>query len=64
MNKKRTKIPDNKGWASFRIRGIKTSLDTLINNDNLSASVKIALHNALISIDEAVYQLDKEKQND
>ena len=62
MKKKRTIHQDNKGWASFRIRGIQTSLETLSNNQELSNKVRMKLLLAKQKIDEAVDFLDEERE--
>jgi len=61
MKRKKRKQKDNKGWASFRIRGIKTSLETLKSNQELSFEVKSYLSKALEEIGEAVDILNKER---
>jgi hypothetical protein len=61
MKKKRMN-QDNKGWASFRIRGIQTSLKTLADNKELSNKVRMKLLLAQQRIDEAVDFLDEERE--
>jgi len=63
MAKKKKKQPasSGKGWASFRIRGIKTSLMNLEVHPELSPYVRRKLGNALDQIVEAVAKLDEEK---
>ena len=59
--KKSQKASSGKGWASFRIRGMKTSLMNLEANEELSPYVRRKLSNALDQIVEAVAKLDEEK---
>ena len=60
--KRKTKGNEGKGWASFRIRGIKTSLQNLETHKELSTKVRRHLSKALDSIVEAVAILDEEKE--
>ena len=59
--RKKRKQNDSKGWASFRIRGIKASLETLKSNQELSFEVKKHLSKALGEIRKAVDILNKER---
>jgi len=64
MKRKKSKSQkglSGKGWASFRIRGIKTSLINLKIHEELSPYVRRKLSNALDQIVEAVAKLDEEK---
>ena len=66
MKRKKSKSQkglSGKGWASFRIRGIKTSLINLEVHPELSIKIRRCLSNALDSIVEAVAELDIEKEN-
>lgn len=58
----RTKNLSGKGWASFRVRGIKTSLKNLYIHPELSAGIQFALHEALYHVEDAVKILDEEKK--
>lgn len=64
MKKKsgKKKGDSGKGWASFRIRGIATSLKNLETHPELSIKCRRKLSTALDSIVEAVAILDEEKE--
>jgi hypothetical protein len=64
MAKKRKKsigASSGKGWASFRIRGIKTSLFNLATHVELSLDARQELEKAYDHIEKVVKILDKEK---
>lgn len=59
---KKKKPADSKAWASFRIRGIKTTLESLVENKELSQYVLNKLILALGQICYAVDKLDEERR--
>jgi hypothetical protein len=59
--KKSQKGNSGKGWASFRVRGIKTSLFNLKNHAELSQAIRDELALAFTYVEDAVKILDKEK---
>lgn len=59
---KKKKPPDSKAWASFRIRGIQTTLGTLAENKELHPYIREKLCQALEQIEHAVKRLDEERE--
>lgn len=59
---KKKKPADSKAWASFRIRGIQTTLENLEINTELSVFVRRNLSVALDAISRAVNRLDEERE--
>ena len=59
---KKKKPADSKAWASFRIRGIQTTLRNLAENAELSSYVRTKLDVALIPINHAIERLDEERE--
>lgn len=59
---KKKKPADSKAWASFRIRGIQTTLKALSESDELSIYIIHKLGLALKQIDLAVDKLDEERK--
>ena len=60
--KKKKKVEDSKAWASFRVRGIQTSLKNLAENKELSNKVRMKLLAAIPFVEEAVDILDLERE--
>ena len=58
---KKKKPADSKAWASFRIRGIQTTLKTLIKNKELHPYIRAKLGEALEQISYAVDKLNEER---
>lgn len=55
------KTNESKAWASFRIRGIQTTLKSLGNHPELSGKILTHLFNAFSEINKAVDELDQER---
>ena len=58
---KKKKPADSKAWASFRIRGIQTTLETLSESKELHPYIKLKLREALEQISYAVDKLNEER---
>lgn len=59
--KKKKKTEDSKAWASFRVRGIQTTLNSLAKNTELSNKVRMKLLAAIPFVEDAVDILDLER---